>query len=90
MVLCVCFHAITFITVDLFPWNFNNDPSYKIKHGIENGGSVSTCLKTRGPKGMKLVFSYFRVYNVYFLSDFDAVFSLDSLLNYLSVVCQRI
>ena len=25
-----------------------------------------------------------------FLSDFDAVFSLDSLLNYLSVVCQRI
>jgi hypothetical protein len=44
------------------------------KPGIENGGSVSTRLETRGPKGLKLVFSYFRVWNVYFLSDFDAVF----------------
>ena len=54
------------------------------------GLSPSTRLEARGPKGLKLVFSYFRVYNVYSLSDFDAVFSLDSLLNYLSVVCQRI
>ena len=52
MVFFVCFRAITFIPVDLFPWNFNNDPSYKIKPGIENGGSVSTCLKTRGPIGI--------------------------------------
>jgi hypothetical protein len=46
------------------------------------------CCESSYPCNLKQ--TYFRVSNVYFLSDFDAVFSLDSLLNYLSVVCQRI
>ena len=41
MVFIKCFHVITFVTVDTFPWNFNT-----VIFAIENGGSILTGLET--------------------------------------------
>lgn len=50
----------------------DNDPCNKIKSWIENGGSTPNRMDPRGPKGLILVYSYFRV--VFVLFDFDPVF----------------